>query len=115
MARVFLILLTLLAAGRAPSVLPEGFLEEPIADGLTGATAMAVAPDGRVFICEQTGTLRVVKDDRLLPEPFVTLTVDSSWERGLIGVALDPHFAENHYLYVNSIVPTPYPHHRISR
>jgi glucose/arabinose dehydrogenase len=94
---------------------PEGFTSTRIARGLTGAVAMAVAPDGRVFICEQTGTLRVIKKDTLLPEPFVTLKVDSQWERGLIGVALDPLFPEKPYVYVNYIPPDPYPHHRISR
>jgi uncharacterized repeat protein (TIGR03806 family) len=97
------------------AVLPPGFREARIAAGINGATAMEIAPDGRVFICEQTGTLRIVKNDTLLPTPFVTLTVDSSWERGLLGVALDPHFTANHYVYLNYIVPTPYPHHRISR
>ena len=72
--------------------LPEGFSEEVTATGITGATAMAVASDGRVFVCEQTGALRIVKNDVLLPEPFVTVKVDSLWERGLIGVALDPGF-----------------------
>jgi uncharacterized repeat protein (TIGR03806 family) len=95
--------------------LPEGFSDTVVATGITGATAMAIAPDGRVFVCEQTGTLRVVDKDVLLPEPFVKLTVDSFWERGLIGVALDPEFAKNHFVYVCYIVPKPYPHHRISR
>jgi uncharacterized repeat protein (TIGR03806 family) len=97
------------------ATLPPGFVEERLAQGLTGATAMEIAPDGRIFICEQTGTLRIVKQDKLLPEAFATLTVDSSWERGLLGVAFDPHFSENHYVYVCSIAPKPYPHHRISR
>src|ERR1700722_14668752 len=61
--------------------LPPGFAEEEIARGLTGAVAMDVAPDGRVFVCEQTGALRVVKDDVLQAEPFVTVKVDSAWER----------------------------------
>jgi uncharacterized repeat protein (TIGR03806 family) len=95
--------------------LPDGFSDSVIATGITGATALAVAPDGRVFVCEQTGALRVVKDDRLLPDPFVILEVDSYWERGLIGVTLDPDFVQNHYVYLNYIVPKPYPHHRISR
>jgi glucose/arabinose dehydrogenase len=95
--------------------LPDGFTETQIAKGLTGATAMAVAPDGRVFICEQTGAVRVVKQDKLLAEPFVTLNVDSSWERGLIGIALDPDFPKNQYVYVNYVSPTPHPHHCISR
>lgn len=94
---------------------PEGFTATRVARGLTGAVAMAVAPDGRVFVCEQTGTLRVVKRDALLPEPFLAVKVDSQWERGLIGVALDPLFPEKPYVYVNYIPPDPYPHHRISR
>jgi putative heme-binding domain-containing protein len=95
--------------------LPPGFSANRAAEGLSAATAMAVAPDGRVFVCEQTGTLRVIKDGRLLPEPFATLPVDSFWERGLIGVALDPDFAANGLVYVNYVAPDPYPHHRVSR
>src|SRR5262245_2204747 len=76
-----------LAAPRAIDIadLPDGFSEKIVATGITGATAMAIAPDGRLFVCEQTGALRVIKDDKLLETPFVTLQVDSSWERGLIG------------------------------
>jgi putative heme-binding domain-containing protein len=96
-------------------ILPKGFAVETVANGITGATAMEVAADGRVFVCEQTGALRIVKDGVLLPEPFVTLEVDSQWERGLIGVALDPDFAKNGHVYVNAVASHPYPHHRISR
>jgi putative heme-binding domain-containing protein len=98
-----------------PIALPPGFSSDRVATGITGATAMAVAPDGRIFICEQTGTLRVVKDGTLLPEPFAILDVDSAWERGLIGVTLDPHFSHNGYVYVCYVAPRPYIHHRVSR
>ena len=54
---------------------------------------MQFAPDGRLFVCEQGGRLRVIKNGVLLPTPFVTLTVNSSGERGLLGVAFDPAFA----------------------
>jgi glucose/arabinose dehydrogenase len=100
---------------RAAVMLPPDFVAEEIAAGITGATAMAVAPDGRLFICEQPGALRIWKNGKLLDEPFLRLKVDSSWERGLIGVALDPDFANNHYVYVTYVVPKPYPHHVISR
>ncbi len=96
-------------------VLPNGFTTTLVAGGITGATAMEVASDGRVFLCEQTGTLRVVKGDKLLDQPFVTLDVDRTWERGLIGVALDPDFARNGFLYVNHVMARPKIHHRISR
>jgi putative heme-binding domain-containing protein len=98
-----------------PVRLPPGFACDRIASGITGATAMATAPDGRVFVCEQTGRLRVLKDGALLPAPFVALDVDSTWERGLIGVTLDLDFARNGYLYVCYVARLPYTHHRVSR
>jgi glucose/arabinose dehydrogenase len=98
----------------APS-LPADFEWQTVATGLTGSTALAAAPDGRVFVCEQTGTLRVVKDDRLLPEPALRLAVDDQWERGLIGVTVDPQFSENHQIYVVYVAREPYPHHCVSR
>jgi uncharacterized repeat protein (TIGR03806 family) len=113
-------LVALVAAGawtvQAPAAsLPAGFSETVVATGLNAVTAMELAPDGRIFICEQTGALRVVKNDVLLPQPFVRLNVDSSWERGLLGVAFDPHFIDSHLVYVHYVAPSPYPHHRVSR
>ncbi len=96
-------------------VVPPGFVVDRRAEGLTGATAMAISPDGRLFVCEQTGALRLVKDGRLLAEPFVRLRVDSRWERGLIGVAIDPEFPREPFVYVNYVADAPFPHHRISR
>ncbi len=98
----------------APS-LPADFEWFTVATGLTGATALVAAPDGRLFVCEQTGTLRVVKDDRLLPEPALRLAVDDQWERGLIGVTIDPKFSVNHQIYVVYVAREPYPHHCVSR
>ena len=98
-----------------PVKLPPRFELSKVVGGLNAATALAVAPDGRAFVCEQTGALRVIKGGRLLPEPFLTLTVDSRWERGLIGIALDPAFDDNGFVYVTYVSAEPYPHHRISR
>jgi putative heme-binding domain-containing protein len=113
-----------LHSGRRPSPgegvtgvvsLPEGFVATLLADGLTGCTAMAVAPDNRVFVCEQTGALRIVKDGRLVAEPFAKLNVTSTWERGLIGVTLHPDFERQPFVYVCYVSGTPYPHHVVSR
>ena len=95
--------------------LPPGFHATPFAPGITGATAMDLAPDGRLFVCEQTGALRVVGRDGLRPRPFATFPVDGEWERGLLGVALDPAFASNGWVYVFYVAKAPYPHHRLSR
>lgn len=98
-----------------PIKLPAGFAVRSIATGLTGLTALETLPDGRIFVCEQTGALRVVKGGKLLEEPFVTLPVDSYWERGVIGVTVHPHFPATPYVYICYVAKEPYPHHRVSR
>jgi glucose/arabinose dehydrogenase len=97
------------------ATLPTNFSESQIANGLTNATAMAFAPDGRLFVCQQGGQLRVIKNGALLATPFVTLTVDSAGERGLLGVAFDPDFATNQFVYVYYTATIPATHNRVSR
>ena len=99
----------------AANDLPVGFTEALVASGLASPTAMQFAPDGRLFVAEQGGRLRVIANDVLLPTPFVTLTVSSSGERGLLGVAFDPAFASNQFVYVYYTATTPAIHNRISR
>ena len=96
------------------ATLPAGFTETQIS-GLSNATAMAIAPDGRIFVCLQGGSLRVIKNGALLATPFVTLTVDSSGERGLLGIAFDPDYAANRFIYVYYTATTPAIHNRVSR
>ena len=57
----------------------------------------------------------MIKDGSLLSEPFLSVEADYTWERGLIGVALDPDFAGNSFVYVCYVTPRPFVHHRISR
>lgn len=106
-----------LAIGRTYSAnLPSGFTESTVASGLQGPTGMEFAPDGRLFVCEQVGRLRIIKNGVLLPAPFLTISVNSSGELGLLGVAFDPSFAINQYVYVvYSVNASPLPFHRISR
>ena len=89
------------------ATVPTGFTDSLVAAGLTDPTAMAFAPDGRIFVCEQGGKLRVIKNGALLATPFVTLTVDSAGERGLLGIAFDPNFVSNQLIYVYYTAPTP--------
>jgi glucose/arabinose dehydrogenase len=53
---------------------PPGFTDSLVVAGLTNPTAMALAPDGRIFVCEQGGNLRVFKNGTLLATPFLTVT-----------------------------------------
>ncbi|HYH86167.1 MAG TPA: PQQ-dependent sugar dehydrogenase [Pyrinomonadaceae bacterium] len=111
---VVFFLLAFTQAGQA-AALPEGFTERQVASGLTGATAMAFAPDGRLFVCQQNGQLRVIKNGSLLPTPFLTVSVDATGERGLLGVAFAPDFANNGFVYVYYTVATSPRHNRVSR
>ncbi|HEX3035142.1 MAG TPA: PQQ-dependent sugar dehydrogenase [Thermodesulfobacteriota bacterium] len=78
-------------------------------------TAMAFIPDGRIFVAEQGGTLRVVKNGELLSTPFLTVDTDSRGERGLLGVTFHPDFADNNYVYIYYTATTPTVHNRVSR
>ena len=73
---------------------------ETVAEGLEIPWDLAFAPDGRILITERPGRIRVFKDGVLLPEPYATLDVAHVSEAGLMGIALDPDFLENGYLYV---------------
>ncbi|HEX5886836.1 MAG TPA: PQQ-dependent sugar dehydrogenase, partial [Pyrinomonadaceae bacterium] len=96
------------------ATLPAGFTETQIS-GLSNPTAMEIAPDGRIFVCLQNGSLRVIKNGALLATPFLTLNVDPSGERGLLGIAFDPNFASNNFLYLYYTVLTTPRHNRVSR
>lgn len=96
------------------ATLPAGFTETQIS-GLSSPTAMEIAPDGRIFVCLQGGGLRVIKNGALLPTPFLTLSVDSTGERGLLGIAFDPNFATNNFIYLYYTVPSTPRHNRVSR
>jgi len=117
-ARLFMALMFLffgLSFSASAATLPSGFVETTVASGIVSPTAMAIAPNGRIFVCLQTGALRVIKNGVLLDTPFVTLSVDSVGERGLLGVAFDPHFSLNHYIYLYYTVPGIPSHNRVVR
>ena len=97
------------------ATVPAGFTDSQVAAGLTNPTAMALAPDGRIFVCQQGGALRVIKNGTLLSTTFLTVTVDSNGERGLLGVAFDPNFVSNQLVYIYYTATTPTIHNRISR
>lgn len=84
---------------------PPGFSYQPLSVGqLSSATAMAFLPDGRLLLTErETGLVRVWKDGALRTTPWAALPVSSGGtfaEQGLLGIAVDPAFLTNGYVYV---------------
>ncbi len=98
-----------------PIGLPEGFQVSTIATGLDGCVAIEASSDGRLFVAEQSGKVRVIRDGQLLPTPFVTLPTHMEWERGLIGLTLAPDFPKDPHVYVCYVRAEPYMHHVFSR
>lgn len=80
--------------------LPSGFSVSKVSS-LNFPVAMAFAPDGRIFLLEQEGKVRVYKNGSLITKPFVTVdSVFSQKEKGLLGIAFDPNFSSNKYVYL---------------
>ncbi|HWM62478.1 MAG TPA: PQQ-dependent sugar dehydrogenase, partial [Solirubrobacterales bacterium] len=96
-------LLATLAAPAQASELPESFEEEVVFSGLTEPTNVEFADDGRVFVAEKSGLVKVFTDlDDSTPTVFADLRteVHNFWDRGLLGLALDPEFPAEPYVYV---------------
>jgi glucose/arabinose dehydrogenase len=98
------------------ATLPSGFAETQFGSNVGASpTAMAFAPDGRLFVCLQGGQVRVIKNGTLLATPFVTVPTTANGERGLLGIAFDPNFSTNQFVYVYYTTNTAPIHNRISR
>lgn len=76
------------------------FSIDVVIKGLDAPWAIDFAPDGRIFITERRGRIRVVERGHLRPDPWMTLDVAASGEAGLLGLALDPRFGQTSFLYV---------------
>ncbi|MEA2481084.1 MAG: hypothetical protein QOJ07_3006, partial [Thermoleophilaceae bacterium] len=96
--------LVLPATAAAAPTLPEGFEEIALTTGSLGAsTGVAFAPDGRAFVAEKDGYVRVVSPSGVVrPEPLLDISAHvNAWsDRGLLGIAVDKDFADNGYLYL---------------
>lgn len=98
---VLLLAAAALPVRTADAAIPAGFADEAVAS-VSSPTALAFTPDGRLLITSQPGTLRVYQAGNLVPGPAINLASQlcAQSERGLLGVAVDPAFATNHWIYV---------------
>ena len=83
----------------ALATLPTGFSDSLFASGFGGRlTAMTFAPDGRLFVSEKQGAIRVVKAGALLTRPFLTLSTNTDAENGLKSIDFDPELRDQRAL-----------------
>jgi len=87
------------APGDAPMTAPKGLTV--VAEGLEVPWSVAFAPDGRMFVTERPGRVRVIENGHLRAESLLSLTdVVAKGEAGLMGMALHPDFARNRFVYL---------------
>ena len=87
------------------ATLPSGFSETLLPGTVNQPTSTVQLPDGRLLVSQKNGQLRVFKDGGLVGTPAMSLAVDTSGERGLQSVTIDPNFASNRYIYVSYFRP----------
>lgn len=111
------LIVTRLENRETPATLVAGFAEQTMASGLSFPTSMAIAPDGKLFITEQAGTCEIWQNNTRLEANFfanVPITTTTTSERGLLGLAFDPNYSKNRFVYVYYTTTSDF-HNRISR
>ncbi|MFF0345216.1 PQQ-dependent sugar dehydrogenase [Kribbella sp. NPDC004875] len=99
---LLLLPLAVIAPARA-AVTPTGFSEQVVFSGLTNPTNVAFSPDGRVFVAEKSGLIKVFQSlDDTTPSVYADLRTEvyNYWDRGLLGIALHPNFPTDPRMYV---------------
>jgi glucose/arabinose dehydrogenase len=93
------------ASAIAQATWPPGFVDEPYVNAtFTNPTAMALLPDGRLLVAEKAGNLWVVRDSAKTLMWSHTHEINTFGDRGLIGLTVDPNYAQNHYVYLLYVV-----------
>jgi glucose/arabinose dehydrogenase len=97
-----------LEARLALTTLPAGFHETLVTtnSNLSAPTAMEFSPLGQLWVLEQAGVVKLVRGDGST-HSALTLSVDSAGERGLLGIAFDPNYAANRFVYLYYTNPNP--------
>lgn len=100
------------------ATLPAGFTEAAVATGLSSATAMEFAPNGDLWVVEQTGAVKRFRPTNTTADvvgDISTLGLSSSGERGLLGIAFDPQYSTTKQVYLYYTALGASTHNRISR
>ena len=100
---VVVVLACLAASPAAAAMLPNGFQDDAVLSGLDYPTAVRFSSDGRVFVAQKDGVVKVFSSvNATTGTTFADLRteVDDYWDRGLLGLALDPQFPTRPYVYV---------------
>lgn len=84
---------------------PNRFEKTLVVGGLTQPMEMAIAPDGTIYLIELAGKIKAIDPNTGESKTIGSLKVTTEQENGLIGIALDPKFAQNHWMYLQYSPP----------
>lgn len=99
----------ILRDGNASKVKAKGVISrefpyeiEVVAENLYVPWAIDISNEGKLYFTERSGAVRIIEDGKLLPQPLIIFSAPfvSQGEGGLMGIALDPNYSQNHYMYV---------------
>lgn len=92
----------ILAQNAGAATLPENFVDEQVATGFQRPVDLAIDPTGRLFVAEKQGIVWIVNNGVKQSPPFINLVaeVHNASDKGMLGLALDPNFAQNGYVYL---------------
>jgi glucose/arabinose dehydrogenase len=99
MARVAVVLTSMVARADAATTVPPDFLQETVASGLTVPVDMSFLPDGRMLVAEHSGLIKLIGPAGTTTFLDIRSRVNNYGERGLLGIAVDPLFQQNHFVY----------------
>ncbi|HYP20622.1 MAG TPA: PQQ-dependent sugar dehydrogenase [Chloroflexia bacterium] len=96
--------------------LPPGVRVETVLSDMDRPIAMAFDPAGRLFYTEKvTGNVRLFAGGKLQPNPVIHFDVSTNSERGLLGIAIDPNFNQNRFIYIYHTAPGSNTENRVVR
>lgn len=106
LARVGIVACVTTLSWLAPMARTQNPTDTLVVGGLFRAVDMALPRAGRIYVAEQRGTVRIVDNGTLSPQYLLDLTEEvGNWEdHGLLGMALDPDFTANGFLYLAYVV-----------
>ncbi len=99
---IILLLFVLLTGKEAIGAVPDGFVNELIASGMTDPVGLTFLPDGRILVIEQRGVIRLVVNGVLQPGSILDIQgqVRYGGEQGLLGIAVDPGYPARPFIYL---------------
>ncbi len=100
---IILLLFFLLIGKEAIGAVPDGFVNELVASGMTAPVGLTFLPDGRILVIEQSGAIRLVVNGVLQPGSILDIQAQVSYdgaEQGLLGIAVDPGYPARPFIYL---------------